>query len=193
MLNSPHHRPTLHAPTHLAALRATVVGLLLLACLCEVAAAEEALPLAAYQDGVVLANRSDESNPAMSSEVTAVRSRLAAPTLLPGTADGGRLSTELAGVTYRWWLTNGRTDLGVGVGTLGYLLTPPDGRLDTPRTLTGAVPTVTLGLRYHVSPHSTGGERHADIEQAAKDVERGLKYTSRASESDAAYHRLRKR
>ena len=43
------------------------------------------------------------------------------------------------------------------------------------------------------SPHSTGGERHADIEQAAKDVERGLKDTSRANEADAAYHRLRKR
>ena len=43
------------------------------------------------------------------------------------------------------------------------------------------------------SPHSTGGERHADIEQAAKDVGRGLKDTSRAPEADAAYTKLRKR
>jgi hypothetical protein len=43
------------------------------------------------------------------------------------------------------------------------------------------------------SPHSTGGERHPDVEQAARDVERGLQDTTRAPESDAAYHRLRKR
>jgi hypothetical protein len=154
MLNSPHHLPTLHAPTPVAALRATVVGLVLLACLCEVAAGQEALPLAAYQDGVVLANRIDDANPATSTEITTVRSHLSAPALPPGSGDGGRLSTELAGVNYRWWLSNGRAQLGVGVGTLGYLMPSPDGRLDGPRTLTGSVPTLSLGLRYHVSPQS---------------------------------------
>src|SRR5258706_15762332 len=119
MLNSPHHLPTLHTPTPVAALRATVVGLLLLACLCEVAAAQEALPLAAYQDGVVLANRVDDANLATSIEITAVRSRLAAA-VVPAASTDGRVSTELAGVNYRWWLTNGRADLAVGVGTLGY-------------------------------------------------------------------------
>jgi hypothetical protein len=143
----------LHAPTPVGALRATLIGLVLLACLCEVAAAEETLPPAAYQDSAVLASRIDDNSPATSTEITAVRSRLTAPALPPGASDT-RLSTELAGVNYRWWLTNGRTDLGVGVGTLGYLVTPPDGRIDGPRTLTGSVPTVTLGLRYHVSPQS---------------------------------------
>jgi hypothetical protein len=40
---------------------------------------------------------------------------------------------------------------------------------------------------------STGGERREVMEQAGKDVQRGLQDTSRASETDAAYHELRKR
>jgi hypothetical protein len=153
MPSYPHHPPTLHAPTPVAVLRAAVIGLVLLACLCEVAAAEDTLPPAAYQDTAVLATRVDDGNPATSTEISAVRSRFASPAPAPNSRDA-RLSTELAGVNYRWWLSNGRTDLGVGVGTLGYLVTAPDGRFDGARTLTGSVPTVTLGVRYHVSPKS---------------------------------------
>ena len=38
----------------------------------------------------------------------------------------------------------------------------------------------------------TGGETDPVIRQGQRDVERGLKDTSRANETDAAYHKLRK-
>jgi hypothetical protein len=135
------------------ALRAAAVGLVLLVVLCEVAAADETQPIAAYQDGAVLAARVDGANATTTTEVTTLRSRLVAPAAPLANADGRPIS-ELAGVNYRWWMSHGRADLGVGVGSVGYLQTPADGRLDGPRTLSGSVPTVTLGVRYHVSSES---------------------------------------
>jgi len=59
----------------------------------------------------------------------------------------GRPFTEMSGVTVRWWSRHGRSNLGVGVGTVGFVAPSPDGALP----LRGALPTVTVGVRYAVS------------------------------------------
>ena len=83
-------------------------------------------------------------------EVTATRSRvLARPVALPQA--GGRASNELAAVTYRVWQSHGRADVGAGVGTLGYLVPSSDRFAGTPTALVGAVPAVSMGLRYRVT------------------------------------------
>ncbi len=139
----------MHLPTAVAALRSLGVGLLLMALMCEVAAQESSV-LAAYQDGAVLATRGDEAAASTSVEVTALRARMAAPAAPLASLDG-RASSDLAGVSYRFWMSHGRADVGVGVGTLGYLLPASDGRIDSPRSLVGAVPTVSVGVRYRMS------------------------------------------
>ncbi|RQP22956.1 hypothetical protein DZC73_17655 [Albitalea terrae] len=91
----------------------------------------------------------------MTPEVSAVRSRLPSngPTAL--SSDGSRTLSELAGVDYKLWTSHGRVGVGVGVGTLGYVTPRPDGRVDGPVALSGAAPSVSVGLRYHVTKEST--------------------------------------
>ena len=67
----------------------------------------------------------------------------------------GRAATDLAGVDYRLWMTRGRAGIGVGVGTLGYVQPSPDGRVDGPMTLTGSMPTLSVGLRMRMTPESS--------------------------------------
>ena len=146
------HLPRLHSPKAAARLRALGVGLVLLAGLCEVAAADEPSVLAAYRDGVAVpgAARNDESAVQTSYEISTVRGRMLAPPATLGNVDT-RLTNDLAGVNYRVWMSHGRADVGVGVGTLGYLSPSSDGRGDGARALVGAVPTVTVGMRYRMS------------------------------------------
>jgi hypothetical protein len=82
----------------------------------------------------------------------------------------GRPYTEMGGLSYRWWLRRGRADIGVGVGTVGYLVSPIEGLGASPHSLvyTGphshvyagphalahVAPTVTLGWRYQVDDRS---------------------------------------
>ena len=72
-------------------------------------------------------------------------------------------STELVGVSYRWWVSHGRSDVGVGVGTLGYRVTPFGALADDPRISTGAAPMVSVAWRYRVSEQSV---LHADASSA---------------------------
>ena len=83
----------------------------------------------------------------------------------------GRPFTEMGGVSYRWWLRRGRADVGVGFGTMGYLVPPPEGNAAGPHslvyvgphalayagphTLAHSAATVTVGVRYQVGDHST--------------------------------------
>lgn len=83
-------------------------------------------------------------------EVTATRSRVLARAVELSQA-GGRVSNELAAVTYSVWRTHGRAEVGAGVGTLGYLVPPSDRLAGTPTALVGAVPTVSMGLRFRVT------------------------------------------
>ena len=86
-------------------------------------------------------------------ELSATQTRLAPTTVAPLGA-GGRPMSDLAGVNYRLWMSHGRTDLGVGVGTLGYVQPRADGRVEGAMSLVDAAPTLSLGLRYRVTPES---------------------------------------
>lgn len=90
--------------------------------------------------------RGDEAAAAPSFEVTAVRSGLHGPAA-PHAGQQGSAGGEMAGVNYRMWMTHGRADIGVGLGSLGYVVPASDGF----STVTGSVPTVTLGVRVRMS------------------------------------------
>jgi hypothetical protein len=71
--------------------------------------------------------------------------------VLPGPATpldpSGKPYTDTGGVTVRFWSRHGRSNLGVGVGTVGFVAPSADGAL----TLRNAWPTLTVGVRYAVS------------------------------------------
>jgi hypothetical protein len=90
----------------------------------------------------------------VSPEVDAVQARLGSQSPLPIGTDG-RPMADLAGVNYRLWVGRGRTELGVGVGALGYVQGSPDPReSESARTLVGASPAFAVGVRHRVSPAS---------------------------------------
>jgi hypothetical protein len=86
--------------------------------------------------------------------VTAQRTRLISNDPLPIGADG-RPAYDLAGVSYRWWSRHGRSDVGVGVGTLGHVVMPTPGLTDSTPAIIGSTPTVTVGWRYRTSQTSS--------------------------------------
>lgn len=63
-------------------------------------------------------------------------------------------TTELVGVSYRWWVSHGRSDVGVGVGTLAYRVTPFGALAGDPRIGTSATPMLSVAWRYRVSDQS---------------------------------------
>jgi len=144
-------------------LRAALIGLLLFAAVCEVASADDPVLSAAVNapagsallppDLPLSLRNLGGSSEALAAEVLVVRSRIDIPSAALTTADG-RPVTDLAGVSYRLWLSRGRTDWGLGVGTLGYVLPAPDGRSDAPRSIAASVPTLTVGMRYWLSNKS---------------------------------------
>ena len=68
-------------------------------------------------------------------------------------------SGQATALDYRWWLSNGRADLGLGIGTFFYGLRPLDsaaprrGSVDAGSVL-GSATVLTLGMRYRTSEHS---------------------------------------
>lgn len=90
------------------------------------------------------ASRATGSDVAVSSsfELNAVNSRL------QPAAAGETRAAELAGINARLWITQGRADVGVGLGSLGYVVPSGDGL----RTVAGAVPSVSIGMRYRMTP-----------------------------------------
>lgn len=131
-----------------------------------VPAAAQDMPLRAAR--LVAASPATGLDAALSSsfEVQAVNSHVQA-----GASGGGRTGPEMAGVNYRLWITQGRTDVGVGLGSLGYVLPSGDGL----RTVVGAVPTVSIGTRYRMSQQhllfaDASGARGLGIDPAATQV-----------------------
>jgi len=90
---------------------------------------------------------------ALRPEVTSQRIRLTPPGA-PALTSDGRVMTELAAVHVRLWVSRGRTDVGVGVGTIGYLQPAHGVRGEAPTALAGATPLLSVGMRYRVSPES---------------------------------------
>jgi hypothetical protein len=62
--------------------------------------------------------------------------------------------SELAGAHVRLWMSRGRTDFGIGVGTIGYVQPPPGLHTDGPVLLAGAAPMVSVGMRYRMTRES---------------------------------------
>ena len=107
-----------------------------------VAATAQDMPLRAAR--LAAASSSAGSDVALSSslEVQAVNSHVQV-----AASGGRRTGPEMSGINYRLWITQGRADVGVGLGSLGYALPSGAG----PRTVVGAVPTVSIGMRYRMS------------------------------------------
>lgn len=109
--------------------------------------------LAERASGAAVAAAVPRDNLVLTPELSAERTRLAAPDAAPLAPDG-RALTELAGVNYRLWMGRGRTEFGVGLGTLGYVHPGPDGRVDAGASMLRSSPTLSLGVRYRVTPES---------------------------------------
>ena len=78
----------------------------------------------------------------------------ALPSLATVPAPPGQTArSELSEISRRWWLSNDRTDVGVGLGTVAYSAPASDLRSDG-QTLRHAVPALSVGMRYRVSPES---------------------------------------
>ena len=63
-------------------------------------------------------------------------------------------TTELG---YRWWVSKGRADLGVGLGTLAYVVRPTGslpGVGDNGQSVLASGSVLTLGMRYRTSTSS---------------------------------------
>ena len=107
-----------------------------------VPAAAQDMPLRAAR--LAAASPAADFDAALSSsfEVQAVNSHVQA-----AASGGGRTGPEMAGINYRLWITQGRAGVGGGLGSLGYVLPSGDGL----RTVVGAVPTVSIGMRYRMS------------------------------------------
>lgn len=63
-------------------------------------------------------------------------------------------TTELG---YRWWFSRGRADLGLGLGTLAYVVRPTGsmpGLVAEGATMLASGTVLTLGMRYRTSPNS---------------------------------------
>jgi hypothetical protein len=90
----------------------------------------------------------NETAVAAAPQVTAERAPLAANL---GRMDSqGRNLRDVAGVSVRWWTRPARTQIGVGVGTIG-LVAPAGDVSATPGVLYNSMPTMTVGMRYNIS------------------------------------------
>ena len=64
-------------------------------------------------------------------------------------------SVRVSELSYRWWISRGRTDWGVGVGALALTARPLGASPGDSPILLNSSPSVTLGMRYRASPQST--------------------------------------
>jgi hypothetical protein len=66
---------------------------------------------------------------------------------------------EATEVGYRWWISRGRADLGLGLGTLAYSVRPITGAAgllpEAPANVVGSGTVLTLGMRYRTSDRSS--------------------------------------
>jgi hypothetical protein len=85
----------------------------------------------------------------------------------------GRAYRDMAGVSVRWWARHGRADVGLGLGTVGFVAPPtPDGT--GVGGLREAVPAVTVGMRYRVSSEAAVYADATSARSLATDAAPGL-------------------
>ena len=99
-----------------------------------------------------------------SPRVTRVDLAIGAPSImLTGAQNLQPDSARLSDISYRFWVSRGRADVGVGVGTLALTALPlgaapsaaPNGTLDNSTILLASAPSLSVGMRYRASPQST--------------------------------------
>lgn len=104
---------------------------------------------------------------------------------------------EVAELSYRWWISRGRADWGLGLGTLAYVVRPT-GTMANPSDDPGAALTtasgtvVTLGVRYRTSVHSTffvdaAGVRGLGLDRDAVVGKVGIEFKAARSSWNVAY------
>ena len=126
-------------------------GIALVVSLCPGTAAAQGLSLhAADWTIAALTPRSDEARAATTLEVGTDRAHVSEPAALPPGLDG-HATRDVVGVSYRFWMSRGRADVGLGLGSVGFVVPPAAGHNDGVTTLAGALPTVTLGVRYRLT------------------------------------------
>lgn len=114
--------------------------------------------------------------------------------LQPGTAApqdaSGRPYREMAGVSYRWWTRHGRANVGLGVGTVGFLAPDAEGPGLAPGALRAAVPTLTFGMRYRMSSETAIYADATSARALATDAAPGLYNTKVGMEWQPAKSRF---
>ncbi len=113
----------------------------------------------------------------------------------PRGAPGYRAETVELG--YRWWVSRGRADLGMGLGTLSYVSRPtgslPGVGADGAANLIASGTVLTLGMRYRTSERSAlfadaAGLRAAGLDGGDAVVGKvGLEFKSAQSHFNIAY------
>jgi len=148
--------------------------------------AARVVPVALGGLGIGLARAEEMSDlpaiDAVASTGDSMNSRLGrmAPAVLPAAppkvtvehapaAGSERALAPLGGVSYRWWLTHGPSNFGLGVGSFAYVV--PSLEIGGPPFLTYSASMLTVGYRYQVNPSSTvfadaSGARHFDGDTA---------------------------
>ena len=128
-----------------------LTGIVLVLSVCWGTVGAQGLSLRAAEWTTAALNpRGDEAAAATTLEVGTARGHFSAAADLPPGQDG-RATRDLAGVSYRVWMSRGRADVGFGLGSLGFVVPPAAGGGNGVTTLVGAVPTVTLGVRYRLT------------------------------------------
>lgn len=105
---------------------------------------------------------------------------------------------EAAEIGYRWWISRGRADLGLGLGTLAYSIRPVGSSAglvpDAAASVVASGTVLTLGMRYRTSDRSSvfadaaswrGGGGFDGRDQVAGKV--GVEFKSAQSRFNIAY------
>ena len=83
-------------------------------------------------------------------QVTIERAWLQSGAAAPVDAQGRPLA-DMAGVSVRWWSRHGRSNVGLGFGTVGFVAPGLEDHGQASGSLRAAVPALTVGWRYRVS------------------------------------------
>ena len=97
-----------------------------------------------------MAERAQISSDVHEAQVTTERAWLQPGAPAPLDAQGRPLG-DMAGVSVRWWSGQGRSHVGFGLGTVGFVVPGIEDHGRAPGALRAAVPTLTVGWRYRVS------------------------------------------
>jgi hypothetical protein len=97
---------------------------------------------------------------------------------------------DMAGVSVRWWSGHGRSHVGLGFGTVGFVVPGLENHGQSPGSLRAAVPTLTVGWRYRVSNDTAVYADATSARNLAMDAAPGLYNTKVGMEWEPAKSRF---